>query len=320
VSSAPRRAAATIDALLRRCTFSPGPATCAVSGGPDSTALLVLAVEAGLDVTAVHVDHGLRPGSAREADLVERVARRWGASFEARTALVADGPNLEARARAARAAMLPPDTLTGHTLDDQAETVLMFLMRGAGPDGLAGIDPWRRPILGLRRAETRALCDELGLDVVSDPSNDDPRFVRNRVRHELLPLMDHIAGRDVAPLVARAAARQRDLLDATAPAATSLDATDARAVAEAPAALAALALRAWWRDVTSEEYAPDSAALGRMLDVARGDAVAADVGGGWRIERTAQRLRLTQISCEGRGNPRPSQKISGSETLARVRP
>src|SRR3954468_66893 len=179
--------------LLGRCRLpAAGTAvTCAVSGGADSLALLVLACAAGLDVAAVHVDHGLRPGSADEAPVVASAAARFGARFRAERVDVGDGPNLEARARAARYAVLPPDVLTGHTADDQAETVLVNLLRGAGIDGLAGMrQDGRRPLLGLRRRETRALCEQLGLPPVEDPSNDDARFVRNRVRHELLPLMN----------------------------------------------------------------------------------------------------------------------------------
>src|SRR5436190_13889516 len=103
--------------LLARCTFPPAgvPVTCAVSGGPDSLALLVLAVAAGCDVTAVHVDHGLREGSAAEAEVVRAAAERFGAHFHAESVTVAPGANLEARARAARRAALPPEALTGHT-------------------------------------------------------------------------------------------------------------------------------------------------------------------------------------------------------------
>src|SRR5205085_8899120 len=121
-------------ALLGRCVF-PGAGTvvtCAVSGGADSLALLVLAVGAGCEVTAVHVDHGLREGSAAEADLVRAAAARFGAGFVAERVMVAPGANLEARARAARYGVLPADVLTGHTADDQAETVLLNLLRGAG--------------------------------------------------------------------------------------------------------------------------------------------------------------------------------------------
>ncbi|MCU1454771.1 MAG: tilS, partial [Acidimicrobiales bacterium] len=196
------------DGLLGRCDFpAPGTAvSCAVSGGPDSLALLALAARAGLQVTAVHVDHGLRPGSADEADVVAAAAQRFHAEFRAERVVVEPGPNLEARARTARYAVLPAGALTGHTADDRAETVLLNLLRGAGVEGLAGIrrEP-RRPLLDLRRRETVALCAALGLQPVHDPSNRDPAFRRNRVRHELLPLLDDVAGRDVAALLARQA-------------------------------------------------------------------------------------------------------------------
>ncbi|MBV9284577.1 MAG: tRNA lysidine(34) synthetase TilS [Acidimicrobiia bacterium] len=278
------------DLLLPRTTFpSAGTdVTCAVSGGADSLALLVLACAAGCRVTAVHVDHGLRPESAHEAHAVRAAAARFGAGFVAERAPVAPGPNLEARARAARFAVLPPDVLTGHTADDQAETVLLNLLRGAGLDGLAGMGPGRHPIVGLRRAETWALCDELGLEPARDPSNDDPAFRRNRVRHELLPLLDDVAQRDVAALLARQADLLREeaaFLDALA---ESIDPTDAKALAAAPAPLARRAVRAWLRG----DHPPAAAAVERVLAVARGDAVATEVGDGRRVARTGQRLRL----------------------------
>ena len=220
-------------ALLDRCAFPPGgtEVSCAVSGGADSLALLVLAVEAGCAVTAVHVDHGLRPGSAAEADVVAEVAARVGAGFRAERVEVAAGPNLEARARRARYAALPSDVLTGHTADDQAETVLLNLLRGAGLDGLAGYDPTRRPLRALRRRDTQKLCADLGIQPVHDPSNDDPRFRRNRVRHELLPLLDAIAERDVAAVLARQADGLRSDAELLEQLSLAIDPTDAKALA-----------------------------------------------------------------------------------------
>jgi tRNA(Ile)-lysidine synthase len=284
----------TSDALLSRCDLPPGgtPVTCAVSGGADSLALLALAAAAGCCVTAVHVDHGLRPGSDREADVVADAARRFGADFRAERATVAAGPNLEARARTARYAVLPPDVLTGHTADDQAETVLLNLLRGAGLDGLAGFRPEGRPIRRLRRAETRALCAELGLVPVVDPSNADPAFRRNRVRHELLPLADAIAERDLAEVLVRQADLLRAdgaLLDALA---AVIDPTDARALAAAPEPLARRAVRAWLRR-GPECHPPDAATVERVLEVARGAAVATEVGGGRSVRRRAGHLTLT---------------------------
>jgi tRNA(Ile)-lysidine synthase len=284
-------------ALLPRCDFPPAgtAVTCAVSGGADSLALLVLAVASGCRATAVHVDHGLRPGSAAEAEVVRAAAERFGTGFRAESVTVAPGPNLEARARAARYAALPADALTGHTADDQAETVLLNLLRGAALDGLAGMDPARRPLRRLRRRETATLCAALGLAPVADPTNDDPAFRRNRVRADLVPLLDEIAERDVVPVVAR----QADLLRADAALldglAAALDPTDARAVAAAPAPLARRAVRRWLRGAGpggDERYAPDAAATDRVLAVARGEAVACELAGGWRVARTGSRLRV----------------------------
>ncbi|HEX5947803.1 MAG TPA: tRNA lysidine(34) synthetase TilS [Acidimicrobiales bacterium] len=266
-----------------------------MSGGADSLALLVLATHAGCRVTAVHVDHGLRPGSADEAEVVRAAAERFGADFRAEAVAVAPGPNLEARARAARYGVLPSDVLTGHTADDQAETVLLNLARGAGLDGLAGMGPARRPLRRLRRQETVALCADLGLRPVADPSNDDPAFRRNRVRHELIPLLDEISAREVVPILARQADLLRDdaaLLDDLA---AGLDPADARALTAAPEPLARRAVRRWLRGGGPggpERYAPDAAATERVLAVARGEAVACELAGGWRVARRGGRLRL----------------------------
>ena len=205
------------------------------------------------------------------------------------------GPNLEARARAARYGALPPGVLTGHTADDQAETVLLNLhprgrARRAGRDGPAGrlAGP---PILALRRAETGALCDAVGLVPVDDPSNVDPALRRNRVRHEVLPLLDDVAERDVVPVLAR----QADLLAADAAMldglAAELEPTDARALAAAPLPLARRAIRAWLR-TGAERHPPDAATVERVLAVARGEHAATDVGGGRRVARTGGRLRV----------------------------
>ena len=281
----------SIPHLLADCHFPAAgtEVTCAVSGGADSLALLVLAVESGCRVTAVHVDHRLRPGSAREADVVRAAAERFGACFRAETVDVEPGPNLEARARTARYAVLPPGTLTGHTADDQAETILLNLVRGAGLDGLAGIRPGpTKPLLRIRRADTAGVCAQLGLTPVHDPSNDDRTFRRNRVRHELLPLLDAIAGRDVAGVVARQAELLRDDADLLEELAAIIDPTDAAALAAAPLPLARRAIRHW----LGQEHPPDAATVARVLAVARGEARAADAGGGRRVARTAQRLRL----------------------------
>ena len=287
---------ALVDDLLARCTFPPAgtEVTCAVSGGPDSTALLVLACAAGCRPTAVHVDHGLREGSTAEAAVVADLAASLGTGFRAEQVDVSPGPNLEARARRARYGVLPDDVLTGHTADDQAETVLLNLMRGSAFDGLAGMRPDRRPLLRLRRRDTVALCADHGLVTVDDPSNSDPSFRRNRVRHELIPLLDDIAGRDVAAILARQADLLREGADHLVAAAEHIDATDAHALAGASVPLARVAIRRWIAAETDLGHPVDAAAVGRVLAVARLDARAADVADGWRVERTGGVLRLAR--------------------------
>lgn len=275
------------------CGPSSTPLRCGVSGGADSLALMALAVASGCDVTAVHVDHGQRPGSEQEADRVARFAEEIGAEFERATVQVAPGANLEARMRAARYDVLGSEAATGHTLDDQAETVLINLMRGSGIRGLGAMQPGpRRPILALRRADTEAICETLGWKPFQDPSNTDPAFVRNRVRRELVPLLNDIAGRDVASLLVRTAAHARSAVAAIEEMAGDLDPEDARALAKAPSAVAASALQDWIQAQTGDDYPIDAASVERVLAVASGDAVAAEVSGGHRISRSAQRLRV----------------------------
>ncbi|MDQ3107882.1 MAG: tRNA lysidine(34) synthetase TilS, partial [Actinomycetota bacterium] len=263
-----------------------------MSGGADSLALLVLAVEAGCEVTAIHVDHGARPDAAgREAAIVEAAAVRFGAAFERRRVDVALGGNLEERWRDARRTALPAGALTGHTADDLAETVLLNLVRGAGVDGLAGIRPGpTKPILDLRRAETHALCAQLGLEPVRDPTNDDPSFRRNRVRREVVPLLDDIAERDVSALLVRQSRLLRDDADLLDDLAATLDPTDARALASAPVSLARRAIRRWLDDA---RHPPDAATVERVLAVARCEVKACELPGGDRVERTGMRLRRT---------------------------
>jgi tRNA(Ile)-lysidine synthase len=294
-----------VAALLARCVFPAAgtEVTCAVSGGADSSALLALAVAAGLRVTAVHVDHGLRGGSEHEADRVRRMASAWGAAFRSERVAVAHGADLEARARDARRAVLPGACLFGHTADDQAETVVVRLLRGTGPTGLAAMRADTHPLLALRRADTESLCEHLGVEPVVDPTNDDDRFVRNRVRHQVLPLLDDVAGRDVVPLLCRLAdlaAQDASLVEALA---ALVDPTDASALAEAPRPVAVAAWRRWWSDCTGQPHPPDRAATERVLAVAAGAARACDVAEGWRLARTGGRLRLER---HGPGAAAPS--------------
>ena len=280
--------------LLARCDFGEDDELAlGVSGGADSTAMALLAAEAGRSFTIWHVHHGIRDGSDAEAEVVEELASSLGAPFELRRLNLNDGPDLEARARSARYGVLPADVCVAHTADDRAETVLLNLLRGAGLAGVAApFSRVRRPILGLRRAETRALCASAGVSVVDDPMNDDPRFARVVVRNQLLPVAAEALGRDPVPLLNRHADLVADALVVIQDAAAALDPTDTAALRAAPRAVASEALRQWLMTQTGTPTAVDAASINRVMDVVDGTARATEVEGGTRVARTAGRLRL----------------------------
>ena len=287
----PRDASAFAE-LLDRCTFPPPgtPVACAFSGGTDSTALIALANASGLRVTAHHVDHGIRPESHDEADRARAIAEQLDVQYRLHRIAVNPGPNLEARAREARRNTLPVGVATGHTADDQAETVLLRLIRGSGSAGLGAMQPGpNHPILALRRSDTANVCRALGITPVHDASNDRADVWRNRIRAEALPLLADIAGRDLVPILERTAGLLRDESGFLDRLAADLDPTDALAVADAPPVLARRAIRSWLLD---GGYPPDAAAIERVLDVARGTAVACELPGGRRVERSGQRLSV----------------------------
>jgi tRNA(Ile)-lysidine synthase len=265
----------------------------AVSGGADSLALLhalrVLAGPRDWRLAVLTVDHGLRPGSAADAAFVADHAKSLGLPARLLTLAPADlkahraaGP--EGAARAARYEALWPaaDELgcpwlaTGHTLDDQAETVLLQLLRGAGPDGLAGMTVRSgrllRPLLGVRRAETRACCAAAGLPWREDPTNATDGPLRNRVRRHLLPLLEELRP-GATQTLARTAALAADERDWLAPlVAAALDGTgdevalDAATLAGMPVALGRRVVRA----VAGRGgmAVPDAAATDRVLALA----------------------------------------------------
>jgi len=187
--------------------------------------------------------------------VVEQAAARFGAAFERRLISVPPGPNLEARARDARRAALPRGAATGHTADDQAETVLLNLLRGAGSRGLSAMRPgFEHPILALRRSDTHGLCASLGLSPVHDPMNQEPRFRRNRVRNELLPLLDKLSGRDIVPVLCRQAGLLRDEADFLDSLAAALDPTDSAALRNAPAVVSRRAVRRWIQETSAGRW------------------------------------------------------------------
>jgi tRNA(Ile)-lysidine synthase len=212
--------------------YRDAPLLVGCSGGADSLALAAAALSVrGKDaVHAAVVDHGLQDGSAQRADATAELLTGMGLAATVHRVEVTGKGGLEAAARRARYAALRaarphPDApvLLGHTLDDQAETVLLGLGRGSGARSLAGMrvwdPPWCRPLLGVRRAVTRAACTAAGLPVWDDPHNADPRFTRVRLRREVLPLLEEVLAGGVAEALARTARQLRedgDALDALA--------------------------------------------------------------------------------------------------------
>ncbi len=193
-----------------------------VSGGSDSMALLRLCLDEapsrGWSLAVGHVDHSLHPGSAAMATWVREQAEAAGLPFGSlriRPERWTAGTSIESEARRLRRRGLrrlarrtgADRILLGHTLDDQAETVLLHLLRGAGLPGLGGMwpsrPPWVRPLLRIRREELRALLERRGLPWREDPTNTDPRFARNRIRSRVMPVLIAEIGSGVPAVVAR---------------------------------------------------------------------------------------------------------------------
>jgi tRNA(Ile)-lysidine synthase len=202
-----RRAIAT--AADRRGVIAPGEAVLiACSGGPDSTALLDalarLAPPRGWMLSVIHIDHGLRTGSEDDTNVVSALAAARGLPFRSIRVDVEPGSSLQDHARNARHAALRAEAVRagaslialGHTADDQAETVLMRLLAGASPAGLPAMAERERglvrPLLRVWREATAAYCAALGIEPLVDPSNADPRFLRSRVRHEVIPALEAV--------------------------------------------------------------------------------------------------------------------------------
>jgi tRNA(Ile)-lysidine synthase len=232
----------------------------ALSGGPDSLALTAVAAQLR-PTTALIVDHGLQPGSAAVAETARTRAVALGC-VDTRVLCVNVGNDggPEAAARAARYAALAAyregPVLLAHTLDDQAETVLLGLGRGSGARSIAGMrpydPPWCRPLLGVRRAVTHAACHELGLTAWQDPHNADRRFTRTRLRLEVLPLLENVLGGGVAEALARTATALRadtELIDTLAaqalPEVKAGAGLQARALAALPDPVRRRVIRGW---------------------------------------------------------------------------
>ncbi|PKV78269.1 tRNA(Ile)-lysidine synthase [Nocardia fluminea] len=263
-----------------------GPVVVGLSGGADSLALVAAAVVETAEVTAVVVDHRLQEDSGAVADRAVAHAMALGCVGAMVVPVdVGRAGGVEAAARAARYAALESvrdgrPVLLGHTLDDQAETVLLGLARGSGGRSIQGMvawnSPWGRPLLGVRRAQTVRMCADLGIEPWHDPHNADRKYTRVRVRDEVLPLLEDVLGGGVAQALARTADQLREdgaVLDAYAtelmrkarshPAGTATlpgrpdgdteiadppDTLSIEILATAPPALRRRAVRAWLAD------------------------------------------------------------------------
>ncbi|MEH1165773.1 tRNA lysidine(34) synthetase TilS [Micromonospora sp. CPCC 205539] len=301
-----------------------GPVLVACSGGADSLALAVATVfvapRLGLATGLVTVDHGLQTGSAERAEAVATWAR--GAGFplvEAVRVEVAGRPGgPEAAAREARYQALSEAArqygavavLTGHTRDDQAETVLLALARGAGPRGLAGMParrglggvPLLRPLLAVGRDQTRAACAVLGLTPWEDPHNSDPAYARSRVRADALPALVRALGPGVLDNLARTArlvAADNDALDDLAEAALAAarhpeGGLRVPELADLAPAVRGRVLHAWARELGASPGALSYrhvAALDALVTAWHGQGPT-DLPGGPRVLRRADRLAL----------------------------
>jgi tRNA(Ile)-lysidine synthase len=310
--------------LTRRRLFPrPGTAVVAVSGGPDSVALLDLLVglapTLGLRLVVAHVDHGMQEGSSGVADFVRQLAARYGLPCETER-LELGGAASETTARRARYTWLETARsrlgaawlVTAHHQDDQVETVLLRALRGSAPAGLAGI-PARsrggvvRPLLRFRRDELLAYARERGLACYDDPANRDPRHLRSWLRHAVLPTLEHRLGprvRDDLVRLGRAAARDRRAWDAVLNCLPDLDLHTAAgacdvargALREYDDALAVAVLRAAGRRV-GLVLGPRRAR--RLLDLAlRPSGRRLPLGSGWEAEVAFERLRLYRATAD----------------------
>jgi tRNA(Ile)-lysidine synthase len=310
---------ATVLAFVREHDLlPPGPLVVAVSGGADSTALLLLladlAPQLGLDLHVAHFDHRLRPrASAKDAQFVADLAQRHGATIRIGRADAA--PKSEDEARELRYAFLrraasevgAARIATGHTRDDQAETVLLHATRGSGLAGLAGMRPQRddivRPLLAIGRADTEAVCAGAKIAPREDRSNTDPKFARNRIRRTVLPELERINPQARAALarLADAAAQATDAAQSAAVRALegALE-SDGIALERLADAIRADALALAWIRATGRGLSAKHRAALATLAAARAGSASLDLPGG-RALREYGFLRIDTA-------PRPSSE------------
>jgi tRNA(Ile)-lysidine synthase len=311
------------------------PVVVAVSGGADSTALLLAIdelkshVRLSTEIFVAHLDHRLRKSSGTDAKWVSELASKLGYRSVIGRSKVAENAratkdNLEQAAREARYAFLERTAkklsanyvLTAHTMDDQAETVLLRLMRGSAGSGLGGMEPLRplakdssiklaRPLLWARRTDTEDYCRIRRTEFLTDEMNDDRRFARVKVRKQLLPLMQSFNNRIVEALSRTAAQLREDgdvlfndsgalLRRASLNSETGTPALDVKVLASAPSALRRRALRQWLSNARGSSRRLEMVhllAVERLLEGNKGGRVA-ELPNGGRVTRKRNRLEF----------------------------
>jgi tRNA(Ile)-lysidine synthase len=281
--------------------------TVALSGGADSAALAYLMVRAGRSVRALHVDHGL-PGSPRMRAAAEAVAGQLGIPLQVVETTVPAGASPEGRARSARyeafagATSVAEPVLTAHTADDNVETMILNLVRGGSTRGLSGIPKHRppnvhRPMLKVTRNSAREIAVLAGLGFEDDPMNLDPGLSRNYIRRVVMPTLSALDP-GIATQLARGAELVRadaDLLDDWAAACPLRATTDGvlLVVGDLLQLPEPIAGRVVMRGLGRLGVEPSSDRVNRALEVARGLAVSAEIGGGVVAVRQGPFLRLS---------------------------
>lgn len=325
----------TLERAYRRLGVAGGSVLLAVSGGPDSTALLVgtarVRARLALRVEVATLDHGLRPESQEEVEGVAQLAARWGLPCHVRALGLHPGSALEARARQARYAALESlrqerglqVVATGHTASDQAETLLMRLVRGTALRGAAGIHASRphliRPLLGCTRPQVEAYLAAQGLRAAADPMNEDLAFLRSRIRHQVLPALERAAGFPVAEHLAsfaRLAAEDEALLGSLADSARQrlqlagggVDAVGLRALAPP------LRRRVLARLLVEAGAPVDEATLGRALEAVEAGR-AATLGAGLQLRSAGGRVRCVRVGSTVRAQQALSLAGEGPRSL-----
>ena len=305
----PRRLVQLFAEISKRVEFPSGRLVIALSGGADSAAAAWLLAREERVTRAVHVNHSL-PHSSRMAEAARGISTKLGmdlAEVSIHPGAVSEDAMRTARYEALADHSRPDEVvITAHTADDQAETVLHNLLRGAGLDGMAGIPPRRgrfhRPLLGVWRSETRELATLSGLPWEDDPQNDDPRYFRNRIRRRLIPQleaeyqprlreglvrMSSLAGADLSHL---------ESLAARTPIRTSADGTaelSCGRLAGLPPPISSRVVRQALRRVRGP-HAGSEAEVQRVMEVARGRTRRTELEGGVTVTRSGDRLLLAR--------------------------